>query len=445
MLEKPDRKDDTMSRTLVSKTSRRRLLRLSASAGLGGIVASRIALPAIVSGSRNTETLRVGLIGCGGRGTGAALNALNADENVQLSAMADLFEGSLQSSLAQLQKRVAEKVKVAPDHCFLGFDAYQKLIDSGVDVVLLTTPPGFRPGHLKAAVEAGKHAFVEITAAVDAPGVRSVLETAEAAKKKNLAIVSGFCWRYNSTLRAALDQIREGAIGEIRAVYATYYRGSLSHKYKGRREPGMTDVEWQIRDWYPYLWLSGDVTILLSGGHSVDKMSWWLDDVMPVKAVAMGSQLFPSDGNTFDNGFVAYEYANGVRGFLGCRSHSGCYTENADYIIGTKGTCTIGRGPVPMIEGETNWRYTGPASNMYQTEHDELFASIRAGKPINDGTRMAHTTLMAVMGRMAAYTGKEITWEQALGSQQNLVPEKMDWNSKIDQPPLAVPGLTEFV
>jgi predicted dehydrogenase len=444
-LEKPDREDITMNHTHVSKKSRRQILRLSASTGIAGVMASRVTLPSIVSGRPNTETLRVGLIGCGGRGTGAALNALNADEHVELSAMADLFEDSLQSSLAQLQRRVPEKVNVARDHRFLGFDAYEKLIASGVDVVLLTTPPGFRPGHLQAAVQAGKHAFVEITTAVDAPGVRTVLKTAEAAKKKNLAIVSGFCWRYNNSLRAVVDQIRGGAIGEIRTIYATYYRGSLSHKYKGRREPGMTDVEWQIRDWYPYLWLSGDVTILLSGGHSVDKMSWWLDDLMPAKAVAMGSQLFPSDGNTFDNGFVAYEYANGVRGFLGCRSHSGCYTENADYIIGTKGTCTIGRGRVPMIEGKTNWRYTGPAPNMYQTEHDELFASIRAAKPINDGTRMAHTTLMALMGRMAAYTGKEITWEQALGSQQNLVPANIDWDTRIDQPPLAVPGLTEFV
>jgi predicted dehydrogenase len=390
------------------------------------------------------ETLRVGLVGCGGRGTGAALNALNADDNVELTAMADLFQESLGSSLAQLQKRMPDKVKVAPDRCFLGLDAYQRLIDSGVDVVLLTTPPGFRPGHLRAAVEAGKHTFVEITAAVDAPGVRSVLESAEVARSKNLAIVSGFCWRYNHTLRAALDQIRQGAIGAIRAVYATYYRGSLSHKYHGKRDPAMSDLEWQIRDWYPYLWLSGDVTIVLSGGHSVDKMSWWLGDVMPTKAVAIGSRVLPSDGNTFDNCFVAYEYASGVRGFLGCRSQSGCYSENADYIIGSKGTCTIGRGRVPVIEGENGWRYTGPAANMYQAEHDELFASIRTGKPINDGVRMAHTTLMAVMGRMAAYTGKEITWDQALNSKQNLMPEKLDWNMKIENPPLSTPGLTEF-
>jgi predicted dehydrogenase len=408
-------------------------------------LATRLAVPSVISKKPSTETLRLGLIGCGGRGTGAALNALNADDDVELYATADLFEDNLQTSLAQMTKRMPDRIKIAADRCFLGFDAYLKLMDTDVDVVLLTTPPGFRPEHLKAAVGAGKHTFVEITTAVDAPGVRSVLQSAEEAHEKNLTIVSGFCWRYNASLRAAQQQIRNGAIGEIRAIYATYYRGSLSHKYHGPRPAGMSDLEWQIRDWYPYLWLSGDVTIVLSGGHSVDKMSWWLEDTMPTKAVALGSQLFPSDGNTFDNGFVIYQYASGVRGFLGCRSHSGCYSENADYIIGTQGTCTIGRGRMPVIEGETPWRYAGPLNNMYETEHEELLSSIRAGKPINDGKRMAHTTLMAIMGRSAAYTGKEISWQQALDSQQNLLPDELDWNKKVDQPPLAVPGLTKFV
>jgi len=434
-----------MTRTRGSKTSRREFLSTSASAAVGGALASRLALPAVVSGVEKGDTLRVALIGCGGRGTGAAANALAADENVRLAAMGDLFEDKLQASLAQLRKRMPEKVAVGPERCFLGFDAHEKVMASDVDVVLLTTPPGFRPQHLKAAVAAGKHAFIEITAAVDAPGVRSVLESAEAARKKGLTIVSGFCWRYHEALRAAHAQIRAGAIGEIRALYATYYRGDLGHKYHGERKPGTSDLQWQLRDWYPYLWLSGDVTILASGGHSVDKMSWWLGDVMPTKAVAIGSQLFPTGGNTFDAGFVAYEYASGIRGFLGCRSQAGCYTENADYVIGTKGILTIGRGRVPVIEGETNWRYDGPPANMYQTEHDELFASIRQGKPINDGTRMAHTTLMGIMGRMAAYTGREVTWEQALNSQQSLVPEKLDWNTQIEQPPLAVPGLTKLI
>ncbi len=439
-----------MNQNEKSKTSRRGFLHNSASVAMGGAIASQLALPAIVSGAGTSQTLRIGLIGCGGRGTGAALDALQADSNVELSAMGDLFEDNLESSLNQLRKRMPEKIKVPAGRQFLGFDAYQKVIDTDVDVVLLATPPAFRPQHLKAAIEGGKNAFIEITAAIDAPGVRSVLESAELARKKNLAIVSGFCWRYDPALRAMVEQFRAGTIGDIRSLYATYYRGSLGHKYHGKRKTGMSDLEWQIRDWYGHLWLSGDVTILLSGGHSVDKMSWWMDDEMPTKAVAVGGRVFPVEKahNTFDNAFVVYEYAGGVRGFLGCRTQPGCYNSNADYITGAKGIGTF-KGRTPVIEGETNWRYRKPKdkkheSNKYKVEHNELFASIRAGKPINDGTRAAHTTLMAIMGRMAAYTGQEITWEQALNSQQKLVPDDMDWDTEIDEIPLSVPGVTEF-
>jgi myo-inositol 2-dehydrogenase/D-chiro-inositol 1-dehydrogenase len=428
-----------------NQTSRRKFLQAGAATAIAATVASRVRSPAVVSAADSDKTLKIGLIGCGGRGTGAAMQALSADPHVELAAVGDLFEDRAQNSLEQLRKKTPDKVKVPPEHCFVGFDAYQKVVETDVDVVLLTTPPGFRPLHLAAAVAAGKHSFAEITTAVDAPGVRSVLNSAQVAKQKNLAIVSGFCWRYHGALRAAREQIRQGAIGDIRALYATYYRGSLDHKHNGERPPGITDVEWQIRDWYGYLWLSGDVTILLSGGHSVDKMSWWLDDQMPLTAVATGSRVFEADGNTFDNGFVAYEYAGGIRGFLGCRSQPGCFNQNADFIIGSKATCTIGRGRGPVIEGQTSWRYEGPTCNMYQTEHDELLASIRAGKPINDGTRMAHTTLMTLMGRMAAYTGQEIAWQQALDSQQTLMPEKLDWDTKLQQPERATPGLTEFV
>jgi len=433
-----------MSEPALRTGSRRAFLRCSATAA-GAALSAQIALAAPVSGPVHTQTLRVGLIGCGGRGTGAAAQALAADPRVELVAMGDLFEERLHSSLELLRRESPDKIKVGPERCFLGFDAFQKVIQSGVDVVLLTTPPGFRPQHLQAAVEAGKHVFAEITAAVDAPGVRSVLRSADVARQKNLAIVSGFCWRYSYAHRAACEQIRKGAIGRIRALYATYLRGDLSHKYPGQRKPQTTELEWQLRDWYDYLWLSGDTTIVCSGGHSVDKMSWWLGDVMPLKAVATGSRVYPAGGNTFDNCFVAYEYADGIRGLLACRSQAGCYSENADYIVGSEGTCTIQPGPSAVIQGANPWRYTGTKNNMYQTEHNELFASIRAGKPINDGTRMAHTTLMAILGRMAAYTGQEVTWEQALHSQQALAPAKLDWNTKLDSPPLAQPGITPLV
>jgi predicted dehydrogenase len=429
-----------------SPTTRRGFLQASAAAAVGAALASPAASRrAIAAANANGRTLKVGLIGCGGRGTGAAAQALAADENVELAAMGDVFADQIESSLRALDGELSNKVNVTPQRRFVGFDAYRAVIDSDVDVVLLTTPPAFRPQHLAAAVEAGKHSFVEITAAIDAPGVRSVLESSQTAEKKGLAIVSGFCWRYDAALRAVRQQIEQGAIGEVRSIYSTYYRGSLDHKHQGPREPQWTDVEWQIKDWHPYLWLSGDVTLLLSGAHSVDKISWFLGDEMPIRVVGLGSRLIPVAGaNTFDNGFAAYEYASGIRTFLGCRSQDGCHTENADYIIGTKGTCTIGRGRSPVIEGETDWAYRGPGNNKFQTEHDELFASIRSGQPINDGPRMAKTTLMALMGRMAAYTGREITWEQALNSQQRLVPEEVNRDTRIEQLPLAVPGITRF-
>lgn len=423
--------------------TRRKFLGTSTAAGGALFTASRIS-----AREQSTQTLNVGLIGCGGRGTGAALNALQADDHVALTAMGDLFDENLEKSLGILQKQSPDKVKVDSSCRFTGFDAYQRVIESDVDVVILATPPGFRPAQFAAAVEAGKHAFVEITPAIDAPGVRSLLASSELARQKKLSVVSGFVWRYDPALRAAVEQIRGGAIGEIRALYSTYYRANLGHKYKGERPAGMPELEYQIRDWYKHLWLSGDVTILLSGGHSVDKMSWWLDEEMPVSAVATGSQVFDNWGNTFDNAFVAYEYASGIRGFLGCRSHSGCHNENGDEVIGTKGIFRFS-GRVPVIEGEINWRYKplrgAPAKNKYQVEHDELFASIRSGKPINDGTRMAHTTLMALMGRMAAYTGQRVSWEQALNSKQELLPRNLDWNTAVEDLPLAVPGETEFV
>ncbi len=311
--------------------------------------------------------------------------------------------------------------------------------------VVLATPPVFRPVHLQAAVEAGKHAFVEITLGVDAPGVRLAIAAGEVAARKKLALVSGFCWRYSAALRAAREEIRKGRIGPVRAVYATYYRGDLGHKQHGARPAGMNDLEWQIRDWYSQLWLTGDITILLSGGHCVDKMAWWLDEQTPLKAVAVGSRVYaPQEGNTFDNAFVTYEFADGVRGFLGTRSQPGCYNENADYIIGATGVCTIGRGRAPTITGANPWRYAGPPDNMYQAEHDQWIASIRSGQPINDVPRMARTTLMAVMGRMAAYSGQEIAWEQALQSNDRLAPDEIDENTRVPTRATAIPGMTRI-
>jgi len=425
-------------------TSRRDFLKTSA------LVGSALAAPALMPGElfarENTDTLRVGLIGCGGRGSGAASQALNADKNIVLTAMGDAFQDQLQSSLQSLQKAHADKVKVTPEKCFVGLDAYQKVIDSGVDVVLLATPPGFRPIHLKAAVDAGKHVFCEKPMATDAPGLRSVLASVKAAKEKNLALVAGFCWRYEGARQEFYKKIHEGAIGDIRAVYATYYTGPVKPMPPASSRPAeMGDLEWQMRNWYNFTWLSGDGYVE-QACHSVDKVGWAVKDLTPLKAVAVGGRQTPNNqGDIFDHMFVVYEFPDDVRGFVGQRQIANCYSENSDYIMGSAGFGKIQGWSAPIIKGKENWRYKGPKTDMYQNEHNELFASIRSGKVINDGEWMTHSTLMGIMGRMAAYTGQEVTWEQALNSQEKLVPDQFDWKMKLDITPMAVPGLTKLV
>jgi predicted dehydrogenase len=428
-----------------SLTTRREFLKTSA------LVSSVLAVPAILPGgalaAEKTDTIRIGLVGCGGRGSGAASQALNADPNVVLTAMGDAFEDQLQKSLQSLQKEHAEKVKVTPDKCFVGLDAYQKVINSGVDVVLLATPPGFRPVHFKAAVDAGKHVFCEKPMATDAPGVRSILESVKAAKEKNLSIVAGYCWRRDTARREFYHRIHEGAIGDIRAIYATYYTGPVKPMPADtERASGTGDLEWQLRNWYNFVWLSGDGYVEQCC-HSVDKVAWGMKDQPPLKAVAVGGRQTPNhQGNIFDHMFVVYEFPNDVRAFVGQRQVADCYSENSDYLMGSEGFAKIPGWQAPLIKAKTNWRYkeSGPKVDMYQVEHNELFASIRAGKPINDGQWMAQSTLMGIMGRMAAYTGQEVSWEQAMNSTEKLVPDNLDWNMKLEIAPMAMPGSTKM-
>ena len=423
--------------------SRRHFLKASSTLSLAGPFTVHFTFPQKIYPA-NSETLRVGLIGCGGRGTGAALQALNADNNVILTAMADAFEDRLHSSLETLKTQQPERVQVEPDHCFYGFDAFQKVINSGVDVVLLATPPGFRPLHLKAAIDANKHVFCEKPVAVDAPGIRSVLATVEEARKKKLSLVSGFCWHYSYPERETFQQLHEGAIGELVTVYSTYNAGPVWNR---PRLPNWSDMDWQMRNWYYFTWLSGD-HIVEQAVHSIDKMCWAMKGEMPTNAIALGGRQVrtsPDFGQIYDHFSVTYEYASGVRGFHHCRQQEGCANQIADFYLGTKGACEIDaiRG-IHLIHGERNWKYQGPLNNMYQTEHDELFASIRKGEPINDGIWMAQSTMMAILGREAAYTGQKITWEQIMNSQQDLSPPKYEWDVSLPIPEVAMPGITKF-
>ncbi len=425
-------------------TERRSFLKTAAI--LGGAVAA----PAIIRAQTVTKALKVGLVGCGGRGTGAAAQALNADDFAELTAVGDIDAPRIEQSLRSLNRgKIAAKVKVDPSKQFLGLDSYQKVIDSDVDVVLLATPPGFRPQHLKYAVKAGRNLFCEKPVAVDAVGIRDVLATVEEARKKDLSLVAGFCWRYSNYIKETFDQIEKGSIGDLLSYYGTYYTSPVKPMPPASTRPaGMSDIEWQIRNWYNFTWLCGD-SLVEQAVHTVDKVAWAFGDKPPVSCVAVGGRQIPAeDGNIFDHFEVNYLYPNNIRATVGCRQIDGCHNENSDYITGTKGNVTIGRGPNPRItdlKGDPIWTYAGQKYDMYQYEHDLLFASLRKAKPINDGVRMATSTLLAIMGRMAAYTGQQITWEQAMNSQESLVPNPIDWNGKFETPPLARPGKTRFV
>jgi myo-inositol 2-dehydrogenase/D-chiro-inositol 1-dehydrogenase len=436
--------DEGLMKPEPTHPERREFLKTTGSA-LGAALAT--GFPAVIRSQTVTNAIKVGLVGCGGRGSGAASQALAADDKTELVALADVEQQQIDGCLRSLRRiqKTADRVKVEPSKAYLGLDAYQKVIDSGVDVVLLATPPGFRPRHLAAAIAAIKHVFCEKPCGTDSPGVRSVLATTEKAREKNLSLVAGFCWRYNNMIQETFDHIEKGDIGRIVAYYATYYTNPVKPMPPASTRPaGMSDVEWQIRNWYNFVWLCGD-SLVEQAVHSVDKVAWAMHDQPPESCVGVGGRTIPAEGgNIYDHFEVNYIYPNGARAFIANRQIVGCYNENSDYIMGTDGVCTIGRAQ-PKIEGKTNWSFTGQQYNMYQREHDLLFAAIRKNQPMNDGKRLATSTLLAIMGRMAAYTGQQVTWDQALNSQDKLVPDQLDWNGKLEVRPRAEPGITKLI
>lgn len=398
------------------------------------------------STSSKSNQLKVGLIGCGGRGTGAAAQAIQAGTDVVLTTMADVFEDRLESSLNELLKISSDQIKVGKKNKFIGFDAYQKVLASDVDVVILTTPPAFRPAQFKEAIEAGKHVFCEKPMAIDAPGVRSILESAKKAKAKKLNVVAGFTYRFGWGNRAIFDKINKGAIGDIRSVSTFRYGGELWYK---DRQPNWTDMTYQMRNWYYYNWLSGDF-IVEQAVHSLDLMSWAMGDVLPVSAMGTGGRQKRTDpkyGNIFDHFSVEFTYPNGAKGYHFTRQQADTDTRNSVDVFGTHGVAEIHPGRKYEIRGEENWAYKGEENNMYQTQHDELFDAIRKGETINHGAQMAHSSMLAIWARMAAYSGKKISWEDALNSKISLGPnnDAYDWNLKWPSPSIAVPGKTKVL
>jgi predicted dehydrogenase len=410
------------------------------------IAVSLSALPA--GHAAGSDTLRVGLVGCGDRGTGAATQALAADSNVRLVAMADAFEDRIEKSLSILKDdpNVGSKVAVDTDRRFVGFDAYQKLIASGVDVVLLCTPPHFRPLHLRAAVDAGKHVFAEKPVAVDTPGTRSVMESCQLAKSKGLSIVSGLCLRYDYGFRETVRRLQDGEAGQIVTLLANDYR---SGRWCKPKQAPWTEMTYQMRNWYNFTWLSGDFNVE-QHVHNLDVCTWIMKEKTPVKAIGMGGRQVltgPEYGQIYDHFSVVYEYADGARLISNCRQQPGCKNDMSVAAQGTLGQAQISerRGGLRIESKNGSWHYDGPENKMYQTEHDELFASIRNGRPINNGEYMISSTLIALMGRMAAYTGQEITWQMVLGSKQNLSPSQYDWTASPPASEIAIPGQTAFV
>lgn len=415
--------------------TRRDFLKTSVAASLAATLPLRI--PAAAAGS---DTIRVGVIGCGGRGTGAAIDCLTATKGVVVAALGDLFPDRLESSLQKLRGAFADRIVVTPETCFAGFDAFSKVLSvPGINLVILATPPHFRPAHLKAAVDAGKHVFMEKPVAVDPVGVRSVIATSARAAEKGLAIVAGTQRRHQFRYLELMRRIHDGAIGELVGGECYWNQGELWVK---RQEPGMSDMEWQCRNWLYFTWLSGD-HIVEQHVHNIDVINWAFN-AMPVKVMGMGGRQVrtaPEFGNIFDHFAVEFEYPNGARVLSMCRQIPGCSDRIEERLAGSRGFA-FGYGE---IHGRKAWKFSGEEINPYVQEHVDLVRSIRAGRPLNEGKRIAESTLCAIMGRMSAYTGRAIGWEWALNaSKLDLTPAEYRFGS-LAVDPAAVPGVTPLI
>ena len=389
-----------------------------------------------------SDVIRVGLVGCGGRGTGAARDCLRGADGVELVALGDLFPEAVTKCRAELAKAVegsnlAAKYKVTDERCFSGFDAYQKVLASGIDLVILATPPAFRPIHLAAAVDAGKHVFAEKPVAVDPAGIRSVLATYEKARQKKLGIGVGTQRRHQAEYVATVRRIHDGAIGDVMSGQVFWNQGGL---WVRDRQPEWTDAEWQIRNWLYFTWLSGD-HIVEQHVHNIDVANWVLG-AHPVKATAVGGRQWrvdPKFGHVYDHFAVDFEYPNGARVMSMCRQIAGTRNRIGEHFIGTRGSSD----PAGRITGGEAWSFAKPEKPVspFVQEHTDLVASLRAGEPINGLRQIAESTLAAIMGREAAYTGQEITWDEILAADQDLMPPDLALGS-LRTPDVAMPGHT---
>ena len=431
--------------------NRRKFLKTSA------VVSAAVALGQNKLFAAGSDTIRIGLVGCGSRGTAAAKNCVAASENIQLVALADMFEDKIQASFKDLKtngKRhwsltkpweSADKVKVTEDTMFTGFDAYKKLLACDLDVVILATPPGFRHIHIPAAVEAGKHIFLEKPAGVDPAGIRKVIEAAKKAEEKGLAIVAGTQRHYQAHYLECVKRVKNGDIGRIVAAQC-WWNWDRSKWHFTTRKEGWSDMEYQIRAWPYFTWLSGD-HIVEQHLHNLDVINWVLETT-PENATGTGGRLQrtgPDFGNIYDHFAVNYEYPNNIKVSSMCRQQEGTDAKVGECFIGTKGIAYMTERDA-RIEGENPVELNSLGDNPYEEEHRQMIASIREGKPINEGVQVAHSTLTAIIGRMSAYLGKgNLSWGWVLNrSKLDLSPEKYEMGD-LSVRPVAVPGQTHMV
>ena len=431
-----------------------------------GILSSGLPVGAMANVNGNKK-LKIALVGCGGRGTGAIVQALQADENTELISMADAFQDRVEKSLKAVQEHFdgVMKIKIKTKNLFSGFDAYKKAIDLA-DVVILTTPPGFRPYHFEYAIENGKHVFMEKPVATDPVGVRKVLDVARVAKEKRLNVVVGLQRHYQKKYIDILNKINNGKIGKITGGQVYW---NSSGVWVRERQPDQSEMEYQMRNWYYFNWLCGD-HILEQHIHNIDVANWFIGDY-PLKAQGMGGRQVRNGkdhGEIFDHHFVEFTYKTGAVISSQCRHQPGCMRRVDESFQGTKGSVNMRYGDIVDLEGKEIYRYKSGNNtksskpsrsianglnepNPYQVEHDKLFASIRNGGVIADAENGAKSTLTAIMGRMATYSGKEITWDQAMNSKLELMPENPDWNTNPPTMPdsngiysIPTPGITTY-
>lgn len=451
-----------MNETKVETNGTNRRDFLKAAAGATALAA--MAVPAVHAAG--SDTIKVGIIGTGGRGTMAGENVLRAAPNVQVVAVGDVFKfrtDRCRASLMKLNgddeiKQLGNKVDLPEDRCFVGLDCHDKVLNAGVDYVILATPPGFRPLHLQAAIAAGKHIFTEKPVAVDGTGIRKVLAAYEDSLKKKLYIAAGTQRRHQKSYLETYQRVRDGAIGDITAARCYWNGGAIWFRKRDelvKNNVPDSDLAFQLHNWYHFVWTCGD-HICEQHVHNLDAVNWALGK-HPTRCLGVGSRQSRAQGDPnavghiYDNFMVEYEYDNGVHMQSMCRQipltdvNLGGLKGVSEMLVGTKGTCYTDQGDAHQITGPNAWKFAGPGNAPYVQEHTDLIECIRTGKPINELKNVAESTLTAIMGRMSAYTGRAVTWDQALNSKEDTFPQNLAWNMSLSTPPVAVPGTTKLV